>query len=105
MYKIELDKNGIIRGKCTINATIDAIKKAGTEGMFVSDEIGESLDLPCEPIYDGKGDIVGGTYRPDLMPKQIIQPTLDDRLKLLENTISGLNIKVDGLIQKNITAI
>lgn len=95
MYKIELDENNIIRGKYTIDDEV--VTKNNIEGIFVTDEIGQSLELPCEPMYDKEGNITSGTYRPDLMPTRIPQPSLRDRLTLLENTISGISAKMDVL--------
>jgi hypothetical protein len=102
MYKIELDENGIIRSKCTIPKgtmpveTLEDLKKIGLEGIFVSDEIGQSLELPCEPVYDKNGNITGGTYRPDLIPKPEYTPSFQDRITALENEVSALKGKVQG---------
>lgn len=91
MYKLELDKNGIIRGKCSSGATIEQMIKVGWEGPFVSDEIGTSIELPAEPIYEGKS-IIGGTHRPDLLPPVTLEvtPTADERIAALEAELGAL---------------
>lgn len=91
MYKLELDKNGIIRGKCSSVATIEQMIVVGWEGPFVSDEIGRNINLPAEPIYEGE-NIIGGVHRPDLLPPAAVEikPTADERIAVLEAELGAL---------------
>lgn len=91
MYKLELDKNGIIRGKCSSVATIEQMIAVGWEGPFVSDEIGRNINLPAEPIYEGE-NIIDGVHRPDLLPPVTLEvtPTTDERIAALEAELSAL---------------
>lgn len=99
MYKLELDNDGIIRGKCFINTSLEQLQAMKIPGPFVSDEVGSALELPAEPIYKGK-NIIGGTYRPDLIaaitlelePKLTVVEkiaAMEEDLRILKESIKG----------------
>lgn len=93
MFKLEIDSDGIIRGKCYIDAPLAILEMLKIPGPFVDDEIGSSLVLPAEPIYKSK-KIVGGTHRPDLIPAMVTEQkpelTIEGKIAALESEIYKL---------------
>lgn len=91
MYALEIDQNGIIRGKCFIQGTAEQIEQLGVPGPYVSNGIGDGLILPAEPVYDGE-NIIGGKHRPDLLAPVTLEvtPTADERIAALEAELGAL---------------